>query len=456
MAFLVLCHRLLARLVVREKNHSIPKHRTRSHGPVMPILAERFRRKKLQFLGVFCGFAAALWLAGAEAPTKLVTVAISPFVISFMMVLGAFVSRWSLPALVLGTAGTFSDIRKVPHLIVWGVMAGCLWAVGNTLTVFGVRDIGLSIAFPLWNANSLIAIIWGTLLFKELHRARWLGVVGGALVMFVGALLLSFVSSSHAASEHPIRGVAAALGAGLMFGSQYIPFRKAYITGLNPFTFLTFFTFGEMTTMTIIAVGFTGGLPPFLRELALNRAILFWPLLGGFMWVVGDLFQNYAAKYVGISRGVPLSNTNQLWGLVWATMVFGELHGSGWNIYAKVVGGSLLMALGALAIAFSSPTSDEYTSWKEAAKRESDLYGVEPSYVLAHMEGRNEEVTRARRTWIDWLLISIATCVFIGFGAIARLPHMDLQWGWLVALTGAMLLVLIAGGMMLWRITRFD
>jgi len=422
-------------------------------------VTERSRQQKLQFLGIFCGFAAALWLAGAEAPTKLVTVAVSPFVISFMMVLGAFVSRWSLPALILGTAGTFSDIRKVPHLIVWGVMAGCLWAVGNTLTVFAVRDIGLSIAFPLWNANSLIAIIWGTLLFKELHRAgwlRWFGVVGGALVMFIGAVLLSFVSSSHAASEHPIRGVAAALGAGLMFGSQYIPFRKAYITGLNPFTFLTFFTFGEMTTMTIIAVGFTGGLFPFVRELVRYNEILFWPLLGGFMWVVGDLFQNYAAKYVGISRGVPLSNTNQLWGLVWATMVFSELHGSGWNIYAKVAGGSLLMALGALAIAFSSATSDEYTSWKEAAKRESDLYGVEPSYVLAHMEGSNEEVTRARRTWIDWLLISIATCVFIGFGAIARLPHMDLQWGWLAALTGAMLLVLIAGVMMLWRITRFD
>jgi len=98
---------------------------------IQPV-TERIRRKKLQFLGIFCGFAAALWLAGAEAPTKLVTVAVSPFVISFMMVLGAFVSRWSLPALVLGTAGTFSDIRKVPHLVVWGVMAGCLWAVGNT------------------------------------------------------------------------------------------------------------------------------------------------------------------------------------------------------------------------------------------------------------------------------------------------------------------------------------
>ena len=422
-------------------------------------MTERSRQQKLQSLGIFCGFAAALWLAGAEAPTKLVTVAVSPFVISFMMVLGAFVSRWSLPALVMGTSGTFSDIRNVPHLIVWGVMAGCLWAIGNTLTVFAVRDIGLSIAFPLWNANSLIAIIWGTLLFRELHRAgwlRWLGVVGGASVMFVGAVLLSFVSSSHSASAHSIRGVAAALGAGLMFGSQYIPFRKAYITGLNPFTFLTFFTFGEMTTMTILAVSFAGGWMPFWRQLTANYTILFWPLLGGFMWVIGDLFQNYAAKYVGISRGVPLSNTNQLWGLVWATMVFSELHGANWNIYAKVAGGSLLMALGALAIAFSSATPDEYTSWREAAKRESDLYGIEPGYVTARMEGSNQDATGARRTWVDWLLITTATCIFIGFGALARVPHMDLQWGWLVALTSTMLLVLVAGGLMLWRITRFN
>ena len=40
--------------------------------------------------------------------------------------------------------------------------------------------------------------------------------------------------------------------------------------------------------------------------------------------------------------------------------------------------------------------------------------------------------------------------------AIARVPHMQLHWGWLVALTTTMFLVLIAGGVMLWRITRFN
>ena len=69
------------------------------------------RQRLLHRLGVFCGLAAALWLAGAEAPTKLVTVAVSPVVISFMMVFGAFVSRWSLPAVIRGTGDTFRDVR---------------------------------------------------------------------------------------------------------------------------------------------------------------------------------------------------------------------------------------------------------------------------------------------------------------------------------------------------------
>jgi drug/metabolite transporter (DMT)-like permease len=130
-------------------------------------LSERSRQRKLQTLGIFCGLSAALWLAGAEAPTKLVAVAVSPFVISFMMVLGAFVSRWSLPALIRGTSDIGADLRQVPHLVVWGVLAGCLWAVGNTLTILAIRDIGLSIAFPLWNSNSLVGILWGILFFKE-------------------------------------------------------------------------------------------------------------------------------------------------------------------------------------------------------------------------------------------------------------------------------------------------
>ncbi|MFL6417478.1 MAG: GRP family sugar transporter [Bryobacteraceae bacterium] len=416
------------------------------------------RRRVLHRLGIFCGLAAALWLAGAEAPTKLVTIAVSPVVISFMMVFGAFVSRWSLPALVRGTGDTFRDMRQVPHLVLWGIMAGCLWAVGNTLTIFAVREIGLSLAFPLWNSNSLIGILWGTLLFKELHGASWLrklGVVGGAVIIFTGAILISAASTSQAAHGSAARGIAAAVGAGLMFGSMYIPYRKAYITGMNPLTFLTFFTFGEMTMMTVVAVFFSGGVNAFWHELAGNRAILFWPMLGGFMWVIGDLFQNYAAKYVGISRGIPLSNTNQLWGLLLGLLVFRELHGLTVHVYVEVVAGSVLMALGALGISTSAVSETEYASVRKASERETKLYGIDPEYVRARSEGLDLSAGEARRTWGDWLLISTATLIFVLFGALAQAPRMEMQTGWLAVFGAVLVAVLVAGGVALWRVTKF-
>ena len=312
------------------------------------------RLRELQLVGVLSGFAAGAWLGAAEAPTKVVTLGISPVAISLVMVCGVFLARWSLPALIRGTANVGVDLRRAPHLVVWGLLAGCLWAVANTLTVFAIRDIGLSIAFPLWNSNSLLGLLWGALLFNELRgagRRRWLGVVGGAVAMFGGATVLALASPAHAPAGHAARGIAAALGAGALWGTMYIPYRKAYLTGMNPLSFVTFFTVGELGMMTALALAFLGGPTGAWHEIARARDVVFWLLLGGLIWVVGDLLQQYAAKYVGIGRGIPLSNTNQLWGLAWGVLVFGELAGSGAAGYTQVIGGAPVMAPGGLPLA---------------------------------------------------------------------------------------------------------
>src|ERR1700737_3485664 len=358
--------------------------------PTQSIAQDATRPRKLQLLGILSGFTAGAWLGAAEAPTKLVSIGLSPIVISLIMVVGVFLARWSVPALILGTSSVRADVRRAPHLIIWALLAGCLWAVANTMTIFAIRDIGLSIAFPLWNSNSLLGILWGFLFFNELRQAgwrRWLGVLGGALVMCVGAALLAIASSAQAPAAHSFRGVWAALGAGVLWGTMYIPYRKAYLTGMNPLSFVTFFTLGELGMMTALAVTYVG-LAPLWQELLRARAVLFWLLLGGFVWVIGDVFQQYAAKYVGISRGIPLSNSNQLWGLLWGILVFGELHGLGASTYVQVIGGSLLMMAGVGAIAFSSATGREQLQWKEAAQRESQRYGVSADYVQARMQGR--------------------------------------------------------------------
>src|SRR5208337_3082546 len=206
-------------------------------------------------------------------------------------------------------------------------------------------------------------------------------------------------------------------------------------------------TFGEMTMMTVVALVYTGGVGPFWQQLVANRAILLWPALGGFMWVVGDLFQNYAAKYVGISRGIPLSNTNQLWGLLWGILVFGELHGKSHATYLQVIGGSLLMMLGVGAIALSSATGKEQQHWKEAAQREGERYGVAADDVAARFEGRQAAgESLPSRSAVDWLLVAAASAVLVVFAAMARVPQFSFRWGPALALAAALLLLLFLCG----------
>lgn len=420
-----------------------------------PLAATRLKR--LQAVGVLSGFAAGAWLGAAEAPTKVVTLGISPVAVSLVMVLGVFLARWSLPALIRGTANVGVDVRRAPHLVVWALIAGCLWAVANTLTIFAIREIGLSIAFPLWNTNSLLGIFWGALLFNELRGAggaRWLGVLGGATVMFGGAILLALASPTQAPGGSAARGIAAALGAGVLWGTMYIPYRKAYLTGMNPLSFVTFFTIGELGMMAALAFAYLGGPGGTWSELAQARSVLFWLLLGGFVWVVGDLFQQYAAKYVGIGRGIPLSNTNQLWGLLWGVLVFGELAGSGHAVYAQVVGGSVVMALGAAAIALSTAPGAEHLRWQEAARREAARYGVELAYVGTRLSGRDPDAPRGR-TVGDWLIVGAATTVFLGFAITARAPQLNVHHAWALGLMLAMLGLLGGCGLALWRTTRF-
>lgn len=416
------------------------------------------RLRKLQLAGILCGFAAGAWLGAAEAPTKLVNLGISPVIISLLMVSGVFLARWTLPALIRGTAQMSVDARQAPHLILWGVLAGCLWAVANTLTVFAIRDIGLSVAFPLWNLNSLLGIFWGWLLFRELRgaeRGRLWSVVGGAIVMFFGATMLALASSAQSGGPAAARGIVAALAAGALWGTMYIPYRKAYLSGMNPLSFVAFFTVGELGMMLALALADTGSASALVKQLSQARDVLFWLMLGGFVWVIGDLFQQYAAKYLGISRGIPLSNTNQLWGLLWGVFVFGELHGATASHSAKIVGGSLLMAAGAGAIALASVTRGEHANWQEATQREVRRYGIGGDYVRAAIAGESNG-SQTSRSWIDWLLVAVTSGVFLVLGSIARTPQISFHWPALLLLSLASLLILVVAAYSLFKTTRFN
>ena len=418
----------------------------------------------LHSLGVMCGLAAGAWLGMAEAPTKLVTVGFSPFLISLGMVAGVFVARWTVPMLLKGAGYIWADLAEKPYLIVWAILAGMLWAVANTLTVFAIRNVGLSIAFPLWNTNSLVGLFWGWLLFHELRGAgrQRTKVLVGAGAIVLGACLLAYATTTQNSATPAGRGAAtlgilAALGAGLMWGTMYIPYRKAYISGMNPLSFVTVFTFGELGTVFALALVFDGGWSNVAASIVLARPSLFWLFLGGFCWVIGDLFQQYAAKYIGIGRGIPLSNTNQLWGLMWGVLVFGELAGRSGPAKALVALGSLIMIAGAAAISMAEAPQSEQDSWRTAMRRESERYGLDVRRVEQTMEGGDPLADAAHpRRWWELLILAGALALFGWLALGARRPHLAVNTAWMFLILAASLVMLAVCGVLLWRRTRFS
>ena len=226
---------------------------------------------------------------------------------------------------------------------------------------------------------------------------------------------------------------------------------------MNPLSFVTVFTVGELVTTVTLAVAFLGGMRPVMEALTAVRPVLFWLFLGGFCWVVGDLFQQYAAKYIGIGRGIPLSNTNQLWGLAWGALVFGELAGFGKPAQAQVIAGSLIMIAGAVAISSAVAPESERAAAREVVARECDRYGLNLEVTASAQLGKDPlgAATGGRRWW-DLLIVALATGIFAWLARYATRPPIAMAGAWIAVLVVLMLASLVGCGWLLWKYTRFS
>lgn len=183
------------------------------------------------------------------------------------------------------------------------------------------------------------------------------------------------------------------------------------------------------------------------------RPWIFWLLLGGFCWVIGDLFQQYATKYAGISRAIPLSNTNQLWGFAWGVLVFGELSHAQGSVRLLALGASAIMIVGAMLIAGASVSAAESASGARAVQRECDRYGLD---VVRTQEGLETAPGRRRRLpWWDFVIPLAAVGVFAWFAYGTQIPRLAIQFPFLLALIAILVVVLAVCGWMLWSETRF-
>jgi drug/metabolite transporter (DMT)-like permease len=253
-----------------------------------------------------------------------------------------------------------------------------------------------------------------------------------------------------------MRGVIAAIGAAFCFGTMYVPYRKAYLSGMNPLSFVTAFTVGELATVLALTFALDHGMHSSAVQLFHQPGLLFWLFLGGCVWVVGDLFQQFAAKYVGIGRGIPLSNTNQLWGLAWGALVFGELAGASRERMLMVIGGSVVMILGALAISTAVASEQEQRATSEVIRRECDRYDLDHQKVALSQLGDELDRRAGAKRWWDYVIVLVSTGIFVWLGAQAVIPPLEMNLHWLAVLSGALLLALAVGAYCLGKRTHFE
>jgi hypothetical protein len=218
------------------------------------------------------------------------------------------------------------------------------------------------------------------------------------------------------------------------------------VSGMNPLSFVTVFTLGELGTMALLAATFGGGVTQLQSELLAARHVVFWIFLGGFCWVIGDLFQQFATKNIGIGRGIPLSNTNQLWGLAWGALVFGELAHVSAGARWLIVAGSLLMIVSAVAISSAAAPEGEQASGRHAVSREFERYGLDSK----------KPVAASPRAWWDVLIVAAAVALFVWLGLHAQLPPLSMNALWTSVLCVLLVLAAIGCGWLLWKRTRFD
>jgi glucose uptake protein len=86
--------------------------------------------------------------------------------------------------------GTFQD-----HL--WGILGGCIWAVGMTLNVVAANVAGPAISYGLGQGATMVAAIWGVFIWREFRDAP-AGTDRLIWLMFVGYIVgLALVVSAR-------------------------------------------------------------------------------------------------------------------------------------------------------------------------------------------------------------------------------------------------------------------
>ncbi len=130
------------------------------------------------------------------------------------------------------------DLRALSLATFWPPFAGGLiWAVAGLCAFTATDKLGTARAFGIWAPlNIIVSIIWGAVLFHEFVSLSPgnLALLFGALIMILAGVLMIILPRDEQSAPRPRRdlliGLLGALGAGVIWGSYFLPIKASQVS----------------------------------------------------------------------------------------------------------------------------------------------------------------------------------------------------------------------------------
>ena len=227
------------------------------------------------------------------------------------------------------------------------LIGGVVWAGGNYCVLKASQTIGLARAAGTWTPlNIVVAFAWGALLFGELDgfSAARFAILGVAFAVVVAGVLLiagsQGGSTGGSRSPSPRAGLLWAIGAGVLWGSYFVPAQWAAVPAQ-----VSDFPLALGILGAALALALPAGEPVKLRVRATSA------LLGaGVLFGIGNLALLGLVARVGTGTGFTIAQLSLVVNAGVGVWVF-RVPEPGTRQAHKVLAGIVLAGIGGCAIA---------------------------------------------------------------------------------------------------------
>jgi len=306
-------------------------------------------------LGIIASLAWGIYVVILKKVTSEQHYRVPPSVAFFAMSLGILIT--SLASFFVGGSLTSLSIPGVGI----SVVAGLLWGIGMSSVTYSLSlpETTVSKLTPLYNTNTLVAVILAILLLKEVPGQIVLVLLGAALVV-LGAILVTRKAPPSIPGDtqsptmlfhiggHAILGVRTWVVHGIVTSLVW----GAYALLLKVSTSADYYGTNLFVAFAAMSLGIlliSGGMfaKERKRQATLSKRGVFYALLSGIIWGIGLLAVIYALSSLQtpVAKLVPLYNTNTLVAVFLGMFFLHEVPRGRW---ITILGAILIVAGGAL------------------------------------------------------------------------------------------------------------